>query len=140
MRIPALVLSMCVFALPLRAAEPGRYDEFIAKVRACCEAGDVAALKKLYWFDGTPEVIIDQEIYSWENVMAALKSGKAEYAGAEAHDLETFLKRPGPAADPEMYASIYDPVVMNGTTYAPNLEVVGLVAVRLEWGRAPREA
>ena len=131
-----VVIFVLFFAATLcaSAADQRQYEEFILKVRECCEKSDLEGLKKLYYFEGTPEVIVDQEIHAWEEVMAQLKSGKAEYFGAEHHNLKDYLARPGVSA--EDYGVLFRPVVMNGRTYAPNLEVIGLVAVWFRWGQS----
>lgn len=132
-----LTLVLLFFAATYAgAADRRHYEEFVLKVRTCCEKNDLEGLKKLYYFEGTPGAIIDQEIYAWEQIMTALRSGKAEYFKAEHHELTEYLKQQTSADIKMYYEDLFRPVVMNGTTYMPNLEVVGIVAVWFRMGQS----
>ncbi len=97
---------------------------FEDRLTKACQNRDVNLIESLYDFEGSPQVLIDERIYSLQQFFADTSSvKKIEFISLDRSNSDLELKG---------MADHLKPVNMNGTLYGPNLTVVGFAKVTFE--------
>ncbi len=96
-----------------------QYDDLKAKLESAINAKDTKALSDCYYWEGTPQALIDQSIWcieeSWKNNQ--LKE-------------VTFQQLNDPAMSPRFVTALIEGHIMNGRHYVPNLTPVAVCSIR----------
>jgi len=119
-----LFMTFTVWGESLPSQE--KIDAFVAKLSACCEAGDVRGIKALSCFDGAGAGLIDQSIGFWELLFDYAKKGRSF---KDARYIPLAARLADPNANPSAIKWAIDPKIRNGHAYALNLPMVGFVTV-----------
>ena len=106
--LPLLTLLSCMTAA--FSADQQQCDDLKARLESAIKAKDTKALSDCYYWEGTPQALIDQAIWSVEE-------------NWKISDLKeiTFRQLNDPELNPRFLAVLTEGKIMNGRQYAPNL-------------------
>jgi hypothetical protein len=127
----AIITALIVLSSVCFGLDQSKVDSFSADIKRACEAQDVEGIKKLHYFEGVPEALVDQSIHTWEVwLLDYVPKQKWAFDTVEFYSKEEYLARPN--INKEAVAEASEPKKMNGNLYAPNLEVVAFVNVKFK--------
>jgi len=92
------------------SADQQQFDDLKARLESAIKAKDTKALSDCYYWEGTPQALIDQSIWSVEE-------------NWKINDFKeiTFRQLNDPELSPRFVAALTEGRIMNGRQYAPNL-------------------
>jgi hypothetical protein len=93
------------------SADQQQFDDLKARLESAIKAKDTKALSDCYYWEGTPQALIDQSIWSVEENWKI-----NDYKNIKFSQLDD------PGMNPRFLAALTEGRIMNGRQYAPNLK------------------
>lgn len=121
----AFFFSLCI--VYASAGQKQDIEAFVAKVSTACKAKDFEAIKALSYYENVPPILVDCNVYGWEEVLNSSWRNDLVFAEAEYKSLNEYTSDPN--MNQKAIESMIRPMVMNGHSYGPNLEVIGFVNI-----------
>lgn len=105
-------------------------DDFLALVQKACSNKNIQKIKGLHDFADTPDILVDQAVYQWEQQFSDAERMNGEFAGVEYKALSEY--RDNPNVNQIAIDLMVDGSIKNGTLYKPNIPIVGFVSVKFK--------
>ena len=106
-----ILLSLAAFTASAFAIDQTKLDEFKARLETALKAKDMKALNECFYWGDTPQAIIDQAIWGYEENLKRFVFRDV-----------TFQRIDDPKLNPAFCEAYVKGAVMNGRLYAPNLK------------------